>query len=110
MAHWNLFTRARAPQSGKGGNPKSFQPVQYVLGRRFDPGAQAEALVPVLNNPIFFFRGNARLAGALAVFQPAQVWFNPQIGIQGLGGVQAGTVSGYPLIDPSQLDIEFEGA
>ena len=97
---WSIFKSPRAPKSLKGS-----ELVEYRLGRRFDPGAQAEVFEQVLTNPSILFRGAGRVAGALSVFQHPQVWFRPQIGVNGLGGVQAGQYVGQPLLDPAQLDI-----
>lgn len=94
-------------------HPIAHQLYQYRLGRRFDPGAMAEAFDPLFALPTISFRGPARLAGTLSVFQSPQIWFNQQVGIVGLGGLQAGMLISQPLIDPSQLEnpeTEFEGA
>jgi hypothetical protein len=84
-------------------HPLNHELYQYQLGIRFDPGAQAEAFEPKFTLPRIVFRGPARLAGALNVFQAPQLWFNPQLGVVGLGGVQAGYLRGAPLIDPVQI-------
>jgi hypothetical protein len=64
----------------------------------------AEAFIPTLNNPVYLVtRGPGRLAGAFHVLQPPQVWFGPQQGRVGLGGIQAGQIVGQRLIDPEQL-------
>lgn len=96
---WNFFKRAKAPK-GLTGHPD----YDFRLGVRFDPGAQAEALEPLLMNPVVSFRGNGRLAGSMNKFQPPPAVFPGTIGIVGLGGIQAGGLVGAPLIDPSQLD------
>lgn len=71
----------------------------YRLGDRFDPGAQAEAFLPLTTLPALVFRGIGRVAGALNVFQHPQVRFNYQTGIQGVGGLQAGQYILQPLVD-----------
>jgi hypothetical protein len=76
----------------------------YILGTRFDPGAEAEVFERATEDPIQVFRGAARLAGSLNVFQHPQVWFTQQNGVQGIGGLQAGTVRFTPLIDPEQFE------
>jgi hypothetical protein len=96
---WSIFKSPKVPQGLKGQMQND-----YVLGRRFDPGAEAEVFIPTRTNPIYFFRGNGRVAGMFATIQPPSVWFPPQQGIQGLGGVQAGQYVGQALIDPSQLE------
>jgi hypothetical protein len=59
-----------------------------------------------LGLPLIIFRGRSRLAGSLSKVQPPQIWFGPQQGIQGIGGIQAGQYVGQRLIDPAQLDSE----
>lgn len=93
--------RPLVPQSKTKGAPFLYQ---YRLGVRLDPGAAAEVLEPSLTLPVILFRGNGRVAGSLAVTQPPQVFFNGQIGLQGLGGVAAGQMFSQALIDPSQLE------
>jgi hypothetical protein len=92
--------RALVPQS-----PSS--PVSTArIGRRFSPGAEGDVFLPALQDPIYLFRGRARLAGSLSKFQPPQIWFPGQIGVAGLGGVQAGQYVGQPLVDPVELSSE----
>jgi hypothetical protein len=99
---WNIFFSPRAPQ-----NPAKASPVaDFRLGRRFDPGAPGDVFITELQDPVILFQGRARGAGSLSKFQPVQIWFGPQAGIQGIGGVQAGAYVGQRLIDPSQLDAE----
>lgn len=76
----------------------------YKVGDTFLPGAGNEAFETPFENPVLLFRGAGRVAGALSVFQPPQVWFNPQVGLNGLGGLQAGTIILQPLLDPSQFE------
>lgn len=83
-------------------HPLNKELYQYRLGKRFDPGAMAEAFDPLFTLPMILFRGAGRLAGALNVFSHPQVWFNQQQGIQGVGGLQAGFLVSQPLIDPTQ--------
>ncbi len=84
------------------GHPTAHEFYQYHLGIRFDPGAMAEAFQPKHALPVISFRGRARVAGAFfRPLQPPQVWFTRQIGIQGLGGIQAGQIISQPLIDPN---------
>lgn len=88
-------------------HPLADELYQYVDGKRFDPGAPAEGFLPKFGLPPISFRGRARVAVQyFRALQPAQVYFLPQRGVQGLGGVQTGQVIGQPLLDPS----EFEGA
>lgn len=101
---WSIFRAAKIPKSVQG-----HEIYDYRLGRRFDPGAPGEVFEPTLNNPVFMFRGSARLAGHLSIFQPPQVNVLTNIGVQGLGGIQGGQIFGQPLIDPSQLDTEPVG-
>lgn len=96
---WNPFKSPRVPKSLKG-----TEVYEHILGRRFDPGAMAEAFESILGNPVYLYRGNGRVAGTLSKLQAPQVWFPPQRGVQGLGGLQAGQVVGQPLIDPAQID------
>jgi hypothetical protein len=97
---WSIFKSPKTPRSAKSGN------AEYRLGRRFDPGAEAEVFEQTHEYPVIFFRGNARVAGQFGIFQPPQVTVPGVIGINGLGGVQAGQYVGQPLIDPSQLNSE----
>lgn len=96
---FSFFSRPKLPKDLKGGTV-----YDYRLGRRFDPGAPAEAFEALLGTPVVLFRGRARVAGSLSKFQPPQVWFRNQVGVQGLGGVQAGMYVGQPLLDPSQIE------
>jgi hypothetical protein len=64
----------------------------------------AEVFEPLTNNPVYFFRGNGRVAGQFRTLQPPQVFVNRNAGVMGLGGVQAGQLFGQPLLDPSQLE------
>jgi hypothetical protein len=98
---WNIFN---SPKLAKGQTTSPL--AEYRLGRRFDPGAEAEVFLPTLNNPVYLFRGNARLAGWLKSLQAPQVLVQPSIGIGGLGGIQAGFIISQGLVDPSQLDTE----
>lgn len=84
-------------------HPQAHELYQYHLGVRFDPGAQAEAFLPKFGLPVISFRGAGRVAGEMRVTQQPQVWFTPQRGVNGLGGVQAGRVMFQPLLDPSQI-------
>jgi hypothetical protein len=102
---WSIFTSPKVPKAASRGGTI----YNWVLGRRFDPGAPGEVFQPELNNPVVLFRGRARLAGALGVFQHPQVWVVADIGVTGLGGIQAGQYVGQPLIDPSQTTPEYEG-
>ena len=102
---WSIFKSAKAPKSLRGS-----EIYDHVLGRRFDPGAQAEVFLPAFANPVFLFRGNGRLAGSRIVFQPPAVWVRPAYTMAGLGGIQAGQVVGQPLVDVSQFeDTTAEG-
>jgi hypothetical protein len=85
-------------------HPLNDELYQYRLGNRFDPGAEAEVFEPLFELPVIVFRGAGRVAGSLMVTQHPQVWFNPQSGIVGLGGVQAGQLISQPLIDPAQYE------
>jgi hypothetical protein len=98
---WNPFKSPRIPQ-GKRGSMFS----RFILGRRFDPGAEAEVFIPATNTPVILYRGRGRAAGTFGTLQPAQAYFYGAQGVIGLGGVQAGQVIGQPLIDPSQLNTE----
>jgi hypothetical protein len=98
---WNPFKSPRVPQGAK-----STPLVQFRLGRRFDPGAEAEVFEQVLNNPVYLFRGNGRVAGVISPIQPPAVYINGRVLTAGLGGIQAGQYVGQPLIDPSQLNSE----
>lgn len=79
-------------------------PVQYKVGDVFLPGAGNEVYESPTELPVIVFRGRGRVAGALSIFQPPQIWFNPQVGLNGLGGIQAGTLILQPLLDPSQFE------
>lgn len=87
-------------------HPLAYQLYNYHLGPRFDPGAQAEVLKPKFQNPLASFLGAGRVGGFVAgqfrVTQPAQVRFYRQVGLVGLGGVQAGSFRGAPLLDISE--------
>lgn len=96
---WNFFKAPRAPQ-GRKDTPL----VQYRIGRRFDPGAPAEVFERVLTDPLYLSTGAGVIAGAMRIFQHPQVAVTPVIGVNGLGGVQAGQILGQPLIDPAELD------
>lgn len=85
-------------------HPNSPNLYNYALGIRFDPGAMAEAFLPEFANPMYVYRGPGRIpAMQFNCLQPAQIRFLPLLGLQGVGGVQAGFVVSQPLLDPSQL-------
>lgn len=85
-------------------HPHSPNLYNYALGIRFDPGAQAEAFLPEFANPLYSFRGPGRIPRQqFFCLQPAQIRFLPLVGLQGVGGVQAGAIISQPLLDPSQL-------
>jgi hypothetical protein len=84
-------------------HPAATELYNYADGVRFDPGSAAEAFLPEFANPIYLYRGAGRVAGSLSPLQPAQVRFLPLAGLQGVGGVQAGSIISQPLLDPSQL-------
>ncbi len=76
----------------------------YHLGRRFDPGAQAEAFLPLNALPVITFNGPGKLARPyFRPLQPAQVWFNQQVGIAGIGGIAFAGIKLQGLTDPSQF-------
>jgi hypothetical protein len=83
-------------------HPLNHELYQYALGYRFDPGAMAEAFEPKFQLPEIVFRGRARLAGALNITQPPQIWFTQQVGLTGVPR-QAGYLRGAPLLDPLQI-------
>ncbi len=83
-------------------HPIAHELYQYMLGYRFDPGAEAEVFEPKFTLPVILARGPARLAGALNVVQPPQVWFTQQVGVTGVPR-QAGYLRGAPLVDPLQI-------
>lgn len=91
------------------GHPLAHQLYNYVLGRRFDPGAMAEALLPRFSIPVTSFVGSARVAGTMSKFQPPQVYFLQQRGLNGVGGIQSGQIISQPLLDPVQLTDENGG-
>lgn len=81
------------------GHPTAKQYYNYLLGIRFDPGAMGEAFEPMHQLPPIVIRGAGRVAGGMRVLQHAQLYFKPQVGIAGLGGLQAGQVISQPLLD-----------
>lgn len=83
-------------------HPTATEFYQYRLGIRFDPGAEAEGFEPKFTLPLISFRGPGRVAGALRPLAGPQVWFAPQVGTQGIGGLTAGQIALAPLLDPSQ--------
>lgn len=71
----------------------------YVPGPQFNgEGAAAFVYEEEFSNPAYSFRGNARLAGALRVHQPPQVYFVKSVPIAGIGGLVAGQIFGQPLV------------
>jgi hypothetical protein len=96
---WNLFGSPKLPKSAAKGTVL----YDYVLGRRFDPGAGAEVFQPAYTLPVIMFRGNGRVAGRINPTQPPMVQFNSAVGLQGFGGIQVGQLFGQPLLDPSQI-------
>jgi hypothetical protein len=83
-------------------HPVAHELYQYVLGRRFDPGAMAEAFEPLTSLPPISLAGAGRIhgfmAGQLRPFQHPQVWFHPQTTLVGVP-TTAGQLIGQPLID-----------
>lgn len=85
-------------------HPEAENLYSYLLGRRFDPGAEAEAFQPLFELPLISFRGPARLAGALMVTQHPQVQVPFANSISGLGGIIAGTYVLSPLQVPEDSE------
>ena len=79
-------------------HPSQFQHYNYLLGVRFDPGAEAEAFLPANTNPVFkAAAGVGKLTRVqLRATQHPQVWFNPQMGVAGIP-TQAGQLFTQPL-------------
>lgn len=101
-----MFGFLRSKRQPRIQHPLKFQHYQYMLGYRFDPGAQAEVFEPGTSNPVFAIRGAGKIAGQFRVTQHPQVWFTPQVTVAsvGSGGTIAGQLIGQPLLDPSQLE------
>jgi hypothetical protein len=85
-------------------HPLAQEAVMYKVGDVFLPGAGNEAYETPWELPVQLIRGPGRIAGALSVTQPPQVWFNAQVGLNGLGGLQAGQIILQPLLDPAQFE------
>jgi hypothetical protein len=83
-------------------HPQAYEHYQYVLGRRFDPGAAAEGFEMLNSLPAVSLRGAGRIqgfmAGQLNCFQHPQVWFHPQTTLVGVP-TTAGQLIGQPLLD-----------
>ena len=105
---WNIFKSPKVPQ----GHPNSAPELHhYRLGRRFDPGAEAEVYLPNYGLPVYIVtRGSGRMAGQFDVYQPPQLWVLPTLTPVGIGGVNAGTFARAGLFDPSQVQFEGENA
>ena len=69
---WSIFTARSTPKSFLHGG------YNHIAGRIFTPGAESESFTMPTTLPVIVFRGNARLAGQYAVYQPPQVMV-PQI-------------------------------
>jgi len=71
----------------------------YAAGPRYDgEGSAAFVFEREFQDPIYSFRGNARLAGFLSVFQNPQVYYSQVVPVAGIGGLVAGQVYGQPLV------------
>lgn len=71
----------------------------YTAAPRYNgEGSAAFIFDREFSNPTYSFRGRARVAGSLSVFQPAQVYYSQAIPTVGLGGLQAGQLYGQPLV------------
>lgn len=81
-------------------HPDADEFYQYVLGQRFDPGAQAEIFEPQFSNPAFLFRGAGRLAGSLNVLAGPQIYVNLSVPTTGIAGTIAGQLISAPLQVP----------
>ncbi len=83
-------------------HPLAHQFYNYILGRRFSPGAQAESFEPRYQNPIFSFRGAGRLAGSLMATEHPQVYVaRPAVPIAGIP-TTAGQYILQPLLDEGE--------
>jgi hypothetical protein len=90
-------------------NPQRYEHSQlydYQLNRPFLPGVPGEGFLRKFADPVYaVLRGAGKMTlQQFHVLQPPQVYFLPQAGVQGMGGVQAGFIISQPLLDPSQLD------
>jgi len=71
----------------------------YFPGPRYDgEGVAAFVYEEEFSNPIYSFRGNARVAGSLRIHQPPQVYWTQRVPIAGIGGLMAGQIFGQPLV------------
>lgn len=67
-----------------------------------DEGASNKIFLPNFTLPLEVLRGPGKyFSTQLRSIQSPQVWFTPQVGTVGLGGIQAGNVFMTPLIDPA---------
>lgn len=69
-------------------------------GDLFTPGSQNWVFEPTTELPLVTIWGNAflRRPNTFAPFQPPQVWAQPNVFINGIGGLQTGTVEMEPLL------------
>src|ERR1700722_16460129 len=81
----------------------------YHNGPEYEPqGATKSVFNMLFQLPTLSFRGAARRAGALNVFQAKQAAYNNSVPVSGLGGTQAGFIVQQPLVyDPDVSGSAF---
>lgn len=72
----------------------------YHEGDLFTPGSGNFVFEPTFENPMQTIWGNSfpRRTGAFPPLQPPQLYANPNVVLNGIGGLQAGTMELEPLM------------
>jgi len=71
----------------------------YFAGPRFNgEGAAAFVYEEEFANPVYSFRGSARMAGCFYALQPPQVYWTQRTPVAGIGGLVAGQIFSQPLV------------
>lgn len=97
-----MFTGKKRPGEIRIKHPKAHQLYNYVLGRRFDPGALAETFEALFGLPVLTFRGAGRLPRQqFFALQPPQIQVQYSVPTSGMG-----TFAGQYILQPLLTDGE----
>jgi len=73
---------------------------QFGVAPQYDGEGAAKFVYEMFTSlPVYSFRGNARLAGTLNVFQNPQIYYTQAVPVAGIGGLVAGQIFGQTLVE-----------
>lgn len=93
-------------------DPRSFTSLYaYHPGDIFLPGSESWVFEPQFELPLITLWGNAfsRRPNTFNPIQPPQVWSQPNVQTNGIGGLQAGDLDLEGLLNPEGESAPFQG-